>query len=140
MSKRIQQDIYIPVDGIPIKEFSLNTDLLDWKMRFAQVMQKDEDPIKEIIQKNIAAACTIIVYSDKQEWTGSGFHVGKSLIITASHVVPNSNPMQVLISFDGKLLYKAKLIVSDETIDVSVLQLEEVPKNISSVQLGDSDW
>lgn len=123
--------------------FGFNTDELAWRLRLGQ--NKQDDPIKEIIQNSIAASCTVIVYKGRQsmndamQWTGSGFHVGNGVVITAAHVAPADTPLQVALSFDGANLYPATIIASEPKFDVALLHCPAIADNISSVKLADSD-
>jgi len=137
MPKKIEYEPYPLIGGYQFnKNFSLNTDLLELSLRTAQT--KEEDPIKKMIQKNIESSCTILVYSDNSFWTGSGFHVGNGIIVTAAHVVPDNTPLDIKLSFDGEHMYPAQLIVSDSNLDVALLFISNI-KNINSAILGNSD-
>ena len=120
------------------QEFSLNTDSLEWRLRFAQV-QKEEDPIKATIQQSIQASCTVFVHSaEMQEWTGSGFHVGDGFIVTAAHVAPGDEHIEIAVSFNAQRMFPCQLIMSDTNMDVAILFCEHA-KNVQPVQLGNSD-
>lgn len=117
-----------------------NTDLLEWNMRLAQ--EKQSDPIKEIIQSSIQASCTVLIYADNKQWTGSGFHIGDGIIVTAAHVAPvelTSKPHEISLSFDGQTLYPAQIVASEHQFDVALLMCRQITNNIPSVKLGDSD-
>lgn len=117
--------------------FEFNTDLLDWKLRYAQA--KQDDPIKQIIQANIQASCTIMLYGDGSTWTGSGFHIGQGVIVTAAHVAPPDKKFEAHVSFDGQHMYPAQLIVSEPQIDAALLRCEQIAEIIPPVKLGNSD-
>ena len=58
-------------------------------------------------------------------------------IVTNFHVVQNGN--QFLISFhNDKNTYKAKIVGVEPKKDIAVLKLQNIPKNISPINLGDS--
>ena len=65
--------------------FNLDVNLIEWNLKTAQ---KYEDPIKNVIQKGLQSSCTIFVNTPEGQWSGSGFHVGNGLIVTAGHVIP----------------------------------------------------
>ena len=65
--------------------FNLDANLISWNMKTAQAYN---DPIKDVIQKALQSSCTIFVNSPDGSWSGSGFHIGQGLIVTASHVIP----------------------------------------------------
>jgi S1-C subfamily serine protease len=140
MSRKIDYDPYPAIGGTQFnRNFSLNTDALEWRLRVAQEIQKEEDPIKKIIQDNIQASCTVMVYSENSFWTGSGFHLGNGIVVTASHVAPQENAIDAHLSFDGKHMYPAELLVSDKNLDVALLYSPQVGEYIHPVALGDSD-
>ena len=119
---------------------NFNTNLLEWKLRIAQ--EKQDDPIKEIIQQSIQASCTVLVYADGKQWTGSGFHVGDGIVVTAAHVAPvdlSNTPHEIALSFDGQTLYPAQLIASEHNYDIALLSCPEISNNIPPVVLGNSD-
>ena len=65
--------------------FNLDANFIGWQLKTAQ---KFNDPVKNVIQKGLQSSCTVFVKDETGEWSGSGFHIGNGLIITASHVVP----------------------------------------------------
>lgn len=119
-----------------------NTNLLEWRMITSQT---EDDPIKNIIQNSIQAACTILALNarssmgDSKQWTGSGFHVGDGLIVTAAHVIPPDFNGEIILSFDGINAIPAQLVISEPNFDVAILLSESAAKMFPSVQLGDSD-
>jgi S1-C subfamily serine protease len=120
--------------------FRLDANLIELFMRESQT--KVDDPIKIVIQSAIAASCTIYVKSGKSEWTGSGFHLGKGLIATASHVAPPkfvNDYTGVQVTFDGKTPLQARVVNSQPNLDVAILYCEEAANSIPSVQLANSD-
>ena len=123
-----------------MSDFKLNVDMVEWQVRVAA--EKEKDPIAQIIQGAIAASCTIIVHSDSKEWTGSGFHIGHGLIVTASHVAPPElmqQPSEIVITFDGKTPYQAQVVQSEEDFDCALLYSPQIATLIEPVQLGDSE-
>jgi S1-C subfamily serine protease len=117
--------------------FNFNTDFLDSQLRFAE--EKEDDSIKMMIQEAITAACTVFIYGDGTQWTGSGFHIGDGIIVTAGHVCPPDTPLEISLSFDGKHLYGASLIISNPDIDVALLNCPNIINQIPNVMLSDSD-
>lgn len=102
--------------------FKLNTDLIEWQIRTAQ--EKFEDPIKKVIQNSLDASCTIMLRANNKTWTGSGFHIGNGLIVTAAHVAPEEmigTPYEIAITFDGKTLLPATIQKSEHDFDVAIL-------------------
>jgi len=68
--------------------FKLDVNYLDSLIKTSQSTEKLEDPIKKTIQLGLQASCSIYVRSGKKNWSGSGFHIGNNIIITAGHVAP----------------------------------------------------
>jgi serine protease Do len=99
---------------------------------------KVEDKIQEVIQEAVLASCTIYAKDRKNSWSGSGFHIGNSLVITASHVAPKENTV-INITFDGKILYPCSVLATDPDIDAAVLQIEADSSKVPFVVLGNSD-
>lgn len=121
--------------------FSLDLNLVDLLVKTSQVSEKIEDPVKEIIQLGLQSSCSIYVRSNssKSQWSGSGFHVGNGLIVTAGHVVPlNTDISDVNVSFDNKQFFPASVIKSDPDIDAGAIYCEAA-KSFPALQLGDSD-
>ena len=68
---------------------------------------------------------------------GSGVYIDGGLILTAAHVVQTAN--LVLVKFyDGQEIF-GTVISSSPQADVALVRLEDVPRDIPEVQLGDSD-
>jgi serine protease Do len=73
----------------------------------------------------------------KRKSLGSGFIVSKDgYILTNNHVVKDAEDIKVTLS--DKSEYEAKVIGSDEDMDIALLKIE-VKKDLPSVKLGDSD-
>ena len=91
--------------------FKLDVNYLDSLIKTSQSTEKFEDPIKKTIQLGLQASCSIYVRSGKKNWSGSGFHVGNNIIITAGHVVPTDETLtEILITFDNKNFTHVKKI------------------------------
>ena len=118
----------------------LDANMVEMFLREAQ--NKVDDPIKIVIQNAIAASCTIFVKEGKEQWTGSGFHIGNGLIATASHVAPPkliNNYMGLQVSFDGKNSFGARVVDSQPNLDVAILYCEDIPDSVTTVKLADSE-
>jgi S1-C subfamily serine protease len=121
--------------------YSLDLNFVDLLIKTSQLSEKVEDPVKEVIQLGLQSSCSIYVRSDssKSQWSGSGFHVGNGLIVTAGHVIPNdANISDISISFDNQQFYPGRFIKSDPNIDAGVIYCEPV-KSFPTLNLGDSD-
>ena len=120
--------------------FKLDVNYLDSLIRTSQSTEKLEDPIKKTIQLGLQASCSIYVRSGKKNWSGSGFHVGNNIIITAGHVVPTDETLtEILITFDNKNFIPATFLTSDPTIDSGAVRAERIPSNIPTLQFANSD-
>jgi S1-C subfamily serine protease len=120
--------------------FKLDVNYLDSLIKTSQSAEKLEDPIKKTIQLGLQASCSIYVRSGKRNWSGSGFHIGNNIIITAGHVVPSDETLtEILISFDNKNFIPASFMTSDATIDSGALKAERIPSNIPALQFANSD-
>ena len=120
--------------------FKLDVNYLDSLIRTSQSTEKLEDPIKKTIQWGLQASCSIYVRSGKKNWSGSGFHIGNNIIITAGHVVPTNETLtEILITFDNKNFIPATFLTSDPTIDSGAVRAERIPSNIPSLQFANSD-
>jgi len=121
--------------------FSLDLNLVDLLIKTSQISEKVEDPVKEVIQLGLQSSCSIYVRSNssKSQWSGSGFHIGNGLIVTAGHVVPlDTEISDVNISFDNKQFFPASVLKSDPNIDAGAIYCEAA-KSFPSLKLGDSD-
>lgn len=120
--------------------FKLDINYLDLLVKSAQIDKKIEDPLKEVTELGLQSSCTIYVFSNKNKWSGSGFHIGNGLIITAAHVVPNDFDIsEIKISFDNKNFYNADVFSTEPDADVAILQCAPIKNTIPALKLGDSN-
>ena len=120
--------------------FKLDVNYLDSLIKTSQSAEKLEDPIKKTIQLGLQASCSIFVRAGKRNWSGSGFHIGNNIIITAGHVVPTDETLtEILISFDNKNFIPASFMTSDPTIDSGAVRAERIPTNVPTLQFANSD-
>jgi S1-C subfamily serine protease len=128
--------------------FNFNVHELALRMKIAQdqgaiaTREKVHDPIADLIQEAINAACTIFVQQGRKNWTGSGFHLGKGYVATASHVVPpqlKGSGAQITLTFDGQSMYPAELIISDPNIDSGIIFNPQIAQLAPFVKLADSN-
>lgn len=121
--------------------FSLDLNLVDLMIKTSQSSGKIDDPVKQVIQLGLQSSCSIYVRSStsKTQWSGSGFHVGNGIIVTAGHVVPlDVEITDVSVSFDNKQFYPANVVKSEPNIDAGAIYCEAA-KSFPSLKLGDSD-
>ena len=120
--------------------FKLDVNYLDSLIKTSQNSEKLEDPIKKTIQLGLQASCSIYVRSGKKNWSGSGFHIGNNIIVTAGHVVPADETLtEILITFDNKNFIPATFVTSDPNIDSGAVRAERIPNNIPTLQFTNSD-
>jgi putative serine protease PepD len=120
--------------------FKLDVNYLDSLIKTSQSAEKLEDPIKKTIQLGLQASCSIYVRSGKKNWSGSGFHIGNNIIITAGHVVPADETLtEILITFDNKNFIPATFLTSDPTIDSGAIRADRIPSNVPTLQFSNSD-
>ncbi len=120
--------------------FKLDVNYLDSLIKTSQSAEKLEDPIKKTIQLGLQASCSIYVRSGKKNWSGSGFHIGNNIVITAGHVVPIDQTLtEILVSFDNKNFLPATFLISDPNIDSGAVKVERLPSNIPALQFANSD-
>ena len=120
--------------------FKLDVNYLESLIKTSQVSEKIEDPIKKTIQLGLQGSCSIYVRSGKKNWSGSGFHIGNNLIVTAGHVVPADQDLtEILVTFDNKNFIPATFLNSDSTIDSGVIKIERVPSEIPTLKFANSD-
>lgn len=120
--------------------FKLDVNYLDSLIKTSQSAEKVEDPIKKTIQLGLQASCSIYVRSGKKNWSGSGFHIGNNIVITAGHVVPIDQTLtEILVSFDNKNFLPATFLISDPNIDSGAVKVERLPSNIPALQFANSD-
>jgi serine protease Do len=78
----------------------------------------------------------------KQTSLGSGFIIDQDgFILTNNHVVEQAS--EVLVTLFDKRQYRAKIIGTDDKMDLALLQIRDqerrVPTNLKAISLGDSD-
>jgi putative serine protease PepD len=120
--------------------FKLDVNYLDSLIKTSQSAEKLEDPIKKTIQLGLQASCSIYVRAGKKNWSGSGFHIGNNIIITAGHVVPADETLtEILITFDNKNFIPATFLISEPNIDSGAIRADRIPSNIPILQFANSD-
>jgi S1-C subfamily serine protease len=117
---------------------------IDHETALRLAADKYEDPIAKIIKSTIAASCTVYVKSltpngGLEEWTGSGFHLGHGIVVTASHVAPPTNlPLDIELMFEIGKTHSATVMASESGIDAAILLTDDADE-VPSVTLGDSE-
>lgn len=117
--------------------FKIDVNYLDNILKLAQ---KSDDSLKKITQIGLQSSCTIYVFSEKSQWSGSGFYIGNNMIVTAAHVVPkDQNLSDLKITFDNKNFLDASVVVSEPEYDAAVLFCKDIPTTTAALKLGNSD-
>ena len=117
--------------------FKLDVNYLD---NLIKSSQKIEDPLKKITQMGLQSSCTIYIFENKTQWSGSGFHIGNGNIVTASHVVPpDSRYREIKVTFDNKNFYNAEILISEPQYDAAIISCPEISNLIPALKLGNSD-
>lgn len=104
-------------------------------------ISQEYNPIKQSIQKALSACCTIVVSAGKDQWIGSGFHLGNGMVATAAHVVPKeilSIGHDIRLVFQDKTQYQAKIYKTESDFDSALLYCPNIIDK-SSVELENSD-
>lgn len=98
-----------------------------------------ENPDWEAVTKAVSPSVVAIQVSTSQGGAeGSGVIVdAEGHVLTNNHVVSGAEQMQVSLS-DGRI-YDAKIIGTDPTSDLAVVQIQNAPKDLVPATLGDSD-
>lgn len=118
--------------------FKVDTNYIAQLIKEAQSPSTD-DPIKKTIQKGLQSSCSIYCKSSKRQWSGSGFHVGNGLIITAGHVVPLDEVItEINITFDNQNFFPAKFVASNPDIDTGAVYCKSA-ESFPSLKFGDSN-
>ena len=103
--------------------------------------EKVKDTIQEVIDSSIPASCTIYCKTRKQQWSGSGFHIGNGYVCTASHVCTPDliNEGEVSITFDQKIFFNVSVLKSDPNVDSAILSIKGDYGDLPGVMLANSD-
>lgn len=75
---------------------------------------------------------------EPERGSGSGFFVTDQDILTNYHVVDGADEITVKLHSDQKE-YKAKVIGTAPDYDIALIRIEDPPKNIKAMRLGNSD-
>lgn len=120
--------------------FKFDINYLDLLVKNAQATGKIEDPIKKITQLGLQSSCTIYAKNQSRQWSGSGFHIGNGMIVTAGHVVdPDLILAEIKVSFDNKTFLDAVLVEQDDSIDAAIIYCRDIKTSVPSLKLGNSD-
>ncbi|OGO33589.1 MAG: hypothetical protein A2Z16_08800 [Chloroflexi bacterium RBG_16_54_18] len=97
----------------------------------------DEGSLIAVYGRTQAGVVSIRQYIEGRVVFGSGFIIDRSgHVLTNWHVVSAGGSIEVL--FSSGLLAEARVIGSDETSDLAVLEIEEIPEELRPIPLGSS--
>ncbi len=98
-----------------------------------------QNPNWEAVTNAVAPAVVAIqVQMQGGEAEGSGVIIeADGHVVTNNHVVSGATAVQVTLS-DGRL-FKAKVVGTDPTTDLAVIELADAPKDLTVASLGDSN-
>ncbi len=102
------------------------------------VFQASADSVVNVANIRITKSFFDMDATEVQSGVGSGFVWDKNgHIITNYHVVDGGDSFQISFKDDTKQ-YKAKFIGADPKKDIAVLKLDELPKNLKPIIVGES--
>lgn len=105
---------------------------------FSEVFEQVEDAVVVIETLGTTAGRNGRAQTVLQEGLGSGVIINQAGdILTAAHVVQESDRVSVRLS-DGRSI-KAKVVLSDPSLDLALIRLDELPRDLKTVHLADSD-
>src|SRR5262249_8684916 len=97
---------------------------------------KAEEQLVATVYDRVAPAVTRI---ETAQGLGSGYLIDKDgHIVTNNHVIADSQNGQVLVSFTGLFETVGTVVGADSDSDIAVVKVNELPKDITPVELGDS--
>lgn len=112
--------------------------LLETERNSISVFQNTADAIVNVSNVVKTKGMFDLDATERQAGIGSGFVWDKSgHIITNFHVVDGGSTYVITFRNDKKQ-YKAKMIGADPKKDIAVLKLEELPKSLTTITLGES--
>jgi S1-C subfamily serine protease len=95
-------------------------------------------PIAEIYRRSAPGVVQINTSGQRGQGQGSGFVVDKSgHIVTNYHVIEGASSIEV--SFSSQDTLPATLVGEDPSTDLAVLKVDENPRGLTPLRLGDSD-
>lgn len=112
--------------------------LLETERNSISVFQSTADSIVNVSNLKTTKSFFDMDATEVQAGMGSGFIWDKQgHIVTNFHVVDGGDSFLIYLK-DDKKQYRAKFIGADPKKDIAVLKLENLPKNIRPIQVGDS--
>lgn len=110
-----------------------------YKRASSGVVQITSTSVTQVqLQPGVVPGGPFLPQPQEQQALGSGFVIDKAgHIVTNYHVVENAREIEV--AFSNQDTVKAKIVGSDPSTDLAVLQVEEDTSALTPLQLGDSD-
>ncbi len=95
-----------------------------------------EDPFMELLRQRMGVEAPS--RNEVQRGLGSGFIIDvKGTVLTNNHVVAGADELEVQLD-DGRKL-SARVVGADPRTDVAVVRIQNPPRDLSPVKLGDSE-
>jgi S1-C subfamily serine protease len=105
-----------------------------------QIAQEQLDAEEQLVANVYDRVAPAVVRIETGQGLGSGYLIDKDgHIVTNNHVVENSQGGQVLVSFTGLFQTIGEVIGTDPDSDIAVVKVDELPKDVVPVELGDSN-
>lgn len=112
--------------------------LLENEKNSISVFQNTADSVVNVSNMKITKSFFDMDATEVQSGMGSGFVWDKSgYVVTNFHVVDGGDSFQISFK-DDKKQYRAKFIGADPKKDIAVLKLEDNPKDLRPISVGDS--
>lgn len=112
--------------------------MLENERNSINVFQNVVDSIVNVSNMRKARSMFSMDATEVESGTGSGFIWDKDgYLVTNFHVVDDGDSFMITFK-DDKKQYRAKLVGADPKKDIAVLKLDESPKNLKPITLGDS--
>ena len=131
------------VSGNSFRIFVLENPLSKRSQTEDQSMSRKKDIM--FIKKMLEATCVVRVSSGPLNWTGSGFKINDTMILTCFHVLTQGESYGVdeksfEVAFEGGYFEKVSFIKSSKSIDIGILKLSESSayRSIEPMKMVDS--
>ncbi|MBD5785554.1 trypsin-like peptidase domain-containing protein [Cellulosimicrobium terreum] len=100
-----------------------------------------QNPDWEAVTKAVAPSVVAIqVQTEQGGAEGSGVIVDdQGHVVTNNHVVGDAADGTVQVTLSDGRLFQAKIVGTDPTTDLAVVQIQDAPKDLTPATLGDSD-
>jgi len=104
-----------------------------------QAAQAQLDAEEQLVANVYDRVAPAVARIETAQGLGSGYLIDKDgHIVTNDHVIADSQNGQVLVSFTGLFETIGTVVGADPDSDIAVVKVDELPKDIAPVELGDS--